>query len=301
MVRSVLSTPVSWPLRTGLPRRGWPLWLACAGLLLSCALIVAWLWAWTQDAWLAHRADRMTSVLAWLGGGVCLWLLMRQCRQAWSCTQTLTLLWLGAVDKHLRAEVQSGQWGDEAPCAGFLLHGWAHASSAGTPGLHSAELPAYAQGAWQGAVPVRVRLRLDFQGWMLLQLRLQLGAGASALAGAPRHEAWVWVNATRLAQHGAVPAQGVGSWHHLRTLLHLPVNKVDWPAGEGPRLRSRGSMASWGTSSHSGTNLSRPLTLLRPRLKKGRLATGPTSSLFPATEWMPSRDEAATPSSEVRS
>jgi len=268
MARGVISTPVTWPMRTGVPRRGLPLWLYLVSLGATSALTLAWMCAMAHDAWGTHRGSELVAVLVCLAGGVGLWRMAVLARRAWQGGQDLSLVWLGAVDKHLRADAQQGRLRGEVPCAGFVVPEWGCA--------------------------VEVRLRLDLQRWLLLHLR----AHRPAQPGTGTRAAWVWVDAARDRSASRVPAQGVGSWHHLRTVLQLPPASIDWPAGPSSG-RLRGSMASWETFSHSGSNLSRPHSPMRPRLKRRVSVTGP-SSLFPITEWMPPRDEAGAPSSEAR-
>ena len=250
-----LTRPASWTLTVGAPDMPFVRWAGAALWASGGIMGGVWLVGLTDDvlegyAPTAYLLVAWPAVLAWL---VFAWRIWRR----WSGeTMPLTLEWAGPV------ATDRPERGDRGHREGCRLAG----------GFHVRE--------WHG--PVRVRLVMSWQGWLLLSL-----VRASDVEGEAPTYAW-------LDARGCDTPESTSrnrSLHQLRTLLHLPpamTTQEGDPGRSAGRVPSRRHepVASWGHSPKPGSSLQRLFRTLRVQRSAGPAAPGRVDTAFPATTVM---------------
>ncbi|MFT3856777.1 MAG: hypothetical protein QM742_04510 [Aquabacterium sp.] len=205
----------------------------------------------TEDA-LAGHVHLAALPLAWFG--VTAWLAMAwRIWQRWTRdAHALTLQWQGPVER------------DES-------------SGASSGGFHIAQ--------WRS--PVRLKVMLSWQGWMLLRVQ--------RVGDAPARAVHAWLDARDVEVAGtALHSMRNRSLHQLRTLLHLPEGMTTQEggasgAGSTGRDASHVAMASWAPSIMSGAVLRRLVSLIRPRRVPSGQGHSRIDTAFPVTTVMADR------------
>ena len=255
MAAHPLTRPSSWTLTVGAP--GMPL-IRWAGTLLWAAGALtgaAWLFALGQDAvnGQVHAAWFLLAAPTMLTWLILAW---RVWRRWFSRAYPLTLQWRGPVSR----DPAQGH-----PPGGFCIEEW--------------------------RAPVRVRMVLSFQGWLMLSLQ---GLDEGVL---PVH---AWLDAREAESSPFAEAAEAAevtvrnrSLHQLRTLLHLPPSMTTQERDAGtvsqaPGGVAREPVASWATTYHPGAMLHRLASLFRAGRRPG-IASSRLDTVFPATTVMAER------------
>jgi hypothetical protein len=250
-----LTRPASWALTVGAPEMPLIRWAGGALWLAGALMGMVWLLALTEDV-LARHASVGYLLLAY--PAVLTWLVLAwRIWRRWSFNQmALTLDWLGPV---------SAGHGNEPPQGGFQV------------------------GEWRK--PVRVRIALSWQGWLLLSLvRVRDKRRATPT--------YAWLDAREVeAPEGPDCTVRNRSLHQLRTLLHLPSSMTTLEGDSNASALPNGStvgpsMASWPHSFNPGTTLRRLASLFRTERRSSSLASSRQDTAFPVTTVMAERGAA---------